>query len=259
MPTKPEKTMSEITLAAMLEQQETFNSMLNPNWRKENYDYILAASQECSELIDELGWKWWGSDKPFVVGRYAALQECTDILCFLLSAASVRGDKLDTFDPDAVGHYAPIADTVLMTAKHLQYLLHVDGHRAGLRSLHHVVSTLGFTQDEFYSLYLGKLALNMFRHAKQKYEGSYDKEWEPGLYDTEVLLGIHRVYYRNQDRDLGAYQPFVTERLHDIRDQISGAKSWREWNDGTKFLAITAKGWFGVAVLCFVGLLWVLQ
>ena len=39
--------------------QNTFNSVVNPEWRKAGYNWRRAMWIETAELIDHLGYKWW--------------------------------------------------------------------------------------------------------------------------------------------------------------------------------------------------------
>lgn len=77
--------MSELLslLTDIVATQEETNNSLDPNWRSANYNFRLAASQELSELIDQLPWKWWKS--PNQVDLDQVHLEVIDITHFIIA------------------------------------------------------------------------------------------------------------------------------------------------------------------------------
>ena len=43
----------------MLELQDRLNRHVNPGWKNAGYDWPMAIMAECTELADQVGWKWW--------------------------------------------------------------------------------------------------------------------------------------------------------------------------------------------------------
>jgi len=63
--------------------------------------YLLAMSQEVSELIDCFNWKWWKNPKE--IDKEATTEEIVDILHFLLSAYLQLGLNADEIVALAIG------------------------------------------------------------------------------------------------------------------------------------------------------------
>ena len=58
-------------------------AIVGDDYIKRNLDFGLAASQEASELIDSLPWKWWKGGESVDIDN--AQLECVDLWHFMLS------------------------------------------------------------------------------------------------------------------------------------------------------------------------------
>ena len=48
----------------MMSIQNELNCQLNPDWRNQGWDFLLAAKIEMAEAIEHYGWKWWKKQEP---------------------------------------------------------------------------------------------------------------------------------------------------------------------------------------------------
>ena len=65
----------------VIDLQNEFNNVINPEWRNAEYDFDTAIWVEAVELIDSFHWAWW---KDGVDNLANAKVEVVDILHFLL-------------------------------------------------------------------------------------------------------------------------------------------------------------------------------
>ena len=83
-------------LTECMKTQETFNQLVNPDWRKARYNWNRAIWTECAELVDHLHWKWW-KDTSAKINEKQALLEVVDIFHFVLSDRML--DRRSAQDP----------------------------------------------------------------------------------------------------------------------------------------------------------------
>ena len=82
-------------IAECMRLQESFNGVVNPDWRKAKNPWPRAIWTECAELLDHLQWKWW-KNVDAKVDQKQALLEVVDIFHFFLSERMVdRRTALD--------------------------------------------------------------------------------------------------------------------------------------------------------------------
>ena len=43
----------------MMSIQNELNCQLNPDWKKDSWDFSLASDVEMVEAIEHYGWRWW--------------------------------------------------------------------------------------------------------------------------------------------------------------------------------------------------------
>lgn len=85
----------------LLAMQDQLNSYIHPEWKKQNFDWNFAIIDECREIKEHLGWKWWkeGYQQGLTEQNRKQVQlEVIDILHFVLSIAeeSAGKDKAST-------------------------------------------------------------------------------------------------------------------------------------------------------------------
>lgn len=164
-----------IKLCAM---QYHLNSMVHPEWKSQKFDWMFAIVDECREIKEHLGWKWWKGN--YKVGLTEANKkqvqlEVIDILHFLLSSWIELGDEkylLENFN-------APCSavDIEFAIARTLEFATTGRADMMGecWAKLAHCV---GLTKQEILETYVQKYVLNKFRQDHGYKDGSYAKEWD---------------------------------------------------------------------------------
>ncbi|WP_444885910.1 dUTP diphosphatase [Microbulbifer sp. PSTR4-B] len=174
-------------LQVMLTLQDEINTVVNKNWRAQNFAWYRAIWVESAELLDHYGWKWWKKQQPDID---QVKLELVDIWHFGLSLELQQGSP------------AQVAEKML---KELEAGQREPGDfREDLEAF--TLSTLaskqfdlpGFAQllagtempfTELYQRYVGKNVLNRFRQDNGYKEGTYVKNWG-GREDNEHLAEI---------------------------------------------------------------------
>lgn len=182
--------------------QDELNELTCRGWKYSHNDYARAAMMECSELIDQIGWKWW---KKSETNLPEARREVVDILHFVISlairwgcsepqvlqlynAASVDNPKVDLLfeckDEEEKKEYILTSIEQLMVD-----LLQVTSWNDIWFSYFTVVFLLDMDLDDLYIEYIKKNALNKFRQEYGYKEGTYVKVLE-GKEDNTLLEEI---------------------------------------------------------------------
>lgn len=176
--------MLQTQLRTMLALQDEINTLVNEDWRAQNFPWYRAIWVESAELLDHYGWKWWKKQQP---DMEQVKLELVDIWHFGLSLELQQGT------PEQV-------------AEKMQQQLSADSAVAGdfrenleAFTLNTLASRqfdlVGFAQmmadvelpfDELYRRYVGKNVLNRFRQDHGYKDGSYQKLWS-GREDNEHL------------------------------------------------------------------------
>lgn len=178
---------SQQQLQTMLALQDAINTVVNANWREQNFAWYRAIWVESAELLDHYGWKWWKKQQPEMD---QVKLELVDIWHFGLSlelqqgspeaVASNMQEQLGALAPEAGDFRENLEAFTLNTLATKQFDL------------------LGFAQlltdcemgfDELYRRYVGKNVLNRFRQDHGYKDGSYQKSWQ-GREDNEHLAEI---------------------------------------------------------------------
>jgi hypothetical protein len=178
-------------LRKMVELQSALNDLTNGEkvWRSPatKPDYTLAMAQECAELIDHWGWKWWAKQEQNLPD---AKMEIVDIFHFLLS------EVIAQYGNDSAPHFLA-ADYIERTANNLNFG-HRSWHLAGMEPVTvfrllgaiaytgHIEARLfwvamektGMEFEEFSKLYMTKVVLNRFRQERGYKQGTYIKQWQ---------------------------------------------------------------------------------
>lgn len=211
--------MKELVLD-LLEQQDKLNTIIDPKWlfNRSEMDFVRAMIVESGELLDHTGFKWW---KHQEVDIPQSKIEIIDIWFFYFSmilldpgmdinAFAVNVDvyskgwcqESEEFFPFVVHDSKPwntedVQDKVISFISEITQMkltlskdnMVVPDTRV-LSELIELTKAAGITFDEMYSLYMGKLLLNIFRQENGYKEGTYKKHWSGGLEDNQVLEKI---------------------------------------------------------------------
>lgn len=187
-----------------LSMQAALNTAVSADWLEAQPPFMLAAAQECSEAIDHYGWKWWATQ---VKNLPAFRMEVVDVWHFLLSQILVdfKGDADSAADYLAQRIYSP----TFVKLGHGIYI-EIDALPSPIERLQKLRALADMGQTNFYlfgkvmedaqmnwelmeQMYICKNAINYVRRANGYKDGTYKKEWEPGLEDNDVamrMLGV---------------------------------------------------------------------
>ena len=75
-------TLSQIE--TMLNLQDSMNTKVNADWRRQNFAWYRAIWIECAELLDHYGWKWW---------KHQEMDRDQVVLCLLYTSPSPRDQR----------------------------------------------------------------------------------------------------------------------------------------------------------------------
>ncbi len=179
--------MMKQQLQTMLALQDEINTLVNDNWRAQDFAWYRAIWVESAELLDHYGWKWWKKQEPDVD---QVKLELVDIWHFGLSLELQQGspdkvaahmlEELGTGQRGAGDFRGDLEAFTLNTLASKQFDL------VGFAQL---LADAEMSFDELYQRYVGKNVLNRFRQDNGYKDGSYVKNWS-GREDNEHLAEI---------------------------------------------------------------------
>jgi|TARA_B110000483_G_scaffold216665_1_gene268401 dimeric dUTPase (all-alpha-NTP-PPase superfamily) len=171
-------------IQTMLDLQNSMNTKVNAQWRKQNFAWYRAIWIECAELLDHYGWKWW---KHQEMDRDQVMLELIDIWHFGLSILIVEGADTEdvcrelTFGLSDLVHME-FPEQLEVFTEEVLHTKSFDARRFGT-----LMKSVGLEFEELLRSYVGKNILNMFRQDKGYKDGSYIKIWD-GKDDNEWLV-----------------------------------------------------------------------
>ncbi|MCA0891900.1 dUTP diphosphatase [Microbulbifer agarilyticus] len=179
--------MSQQQLETMLALQDAINTVVNENWREQNFAWYRAIWVESAELLDHYGWKWWKKQEPEIE---QVKLELVDIWHFGLSLELQQGapevvaqemqQQLDAIEVSAGDFRENLESFTLNTLATKQF---------DLPGFAQLLTDCAMDLDELYRRYVGKNVLNRFRQDHGYQDGSYQKQWQ-GREDNEHLAEI---------------------------------------------------------------------
>jgi len=208
-------------ISHMLDTQEKLNLIQSPYWRLDikSDDFKLAILAETGELVNHLKYKWWKKEDSLDLDQ--VYLECVDIAHFLLSLILIGGqspDKvLETFpihtlwySENEVKNFnkSEVYKNILIFNDHLYKAIQYDHISVLTEKFKNLLISLGLSFDNFYRMYIGKSALNLFRWENGYKEGTYIKVWD-NKEDNEHLAEILK------NMPIDKYDPvaYITEEL----------------------------------------------
>lgn len=188
------------SLNEVIRLQDSFNSVVNPNWKNAGYPFYRAAWLEMGEFVEHVGtWKWW--KKASRGDREQCVLELVDIFHFVLSDCilnnrsadviygsykkALQSAKKDATDEDLFNEVDAFIELTLCSVR--------TGSGVALKEFFSVCIMFGVDIEELLKKYIGKNVLNRFRQDNGYKSGTYVKEWAHGLEDNHFL-----VLYRDQ-------------------------------------------------------------
>ncbi|WP_226661270.1 dUTP diphosphatase [Microbulbifer aggregans] len=174
-------------LETMLSLQDEINTLVNSDWRGQDFAWYRAIWVESAELLDHYGWKWWKKQEPEME---QVKLELVDIWHFGLSLELQQGTPAQVAEKMQV---------MLAKSDRVAKDFREDLEAFTLNTLSSKLFDLnGFAQlltdvdmsfDDLYRRYVGKNVLNRFRQDNGYKDGSYRKNWA-GREDNEHLADI---------------------------------------------------------------------
>lgn len=162
-------------LQTMLALQDEINTLVNDQWRAQNFPWYRAIWVESAELLDHFGWKWWKKQDPEMD---QVKLELVDIWHFGLSLELQQGsaeavsahmqEELSASQPEAGDFREHLEAFTLNTLASKQFDL------VGFAQL---LADASMSFEELYQRYVGKNVLNRFRQDHGYKDGSYVKTW----------------------------------------------------------------------------------
>ncbi|WP_091386905.1 dUTP diphosphatase [Microbulbifer marinus] len=174
-------------LQTMLALQDEINTLVNDNWRAQNFAWYRAIWVESAELLDHYGWKWWKKQQP---DMDQVKLELVDIWHFGLSLELQQGSP-EQVAADMLAELGAGQRTAGDFRSNLEAftLNTLASKQFDLVGFAQLLADAELSFDELYQRYVGKNVLNRFRQDNGYKDGSYVKNWA-GREDNEHLAEI---------------------------------------------------------------------
>lgn len=181
----------------MLQLQDSFNQVVNPQWRQAGYAWARAVWVECGELMDHVGYKWWKAAHP---DREQCLLEIVDIWHFVMShemtlapSEQVARDVTQLLAFAASRPHTEQTDEdrrrcIDRLAMRSAAFAAGDGASVLVEFLE-LAQAFDLSMEALFTRYIAKNALNRFRQQHGYKSGHYIKQWQ-GREDNEVLSAV---------------------------------------------------------------------
>ncbi|WP_288129185.1 dUTP diphosphatase [Microbulbifer sp.] len=179
--------MLQQQLQTMLALQDDINTLVNENWRGQNFPWYRAIWVESAELLDHYGWKWWKKQDPEME---QVKLELVDIWHFGLSLELQQGspdavaEKMEqqlAGEQPAAGNFRENLEAFTLNT--------LSSKQFDLVGFAQLMIDCGLPFEDLYRRYVGKNVLNRFRQDHGYKEGTYQKLWS-GKEDNEHLAEI---------------------------------------------------------------------
>ncbi|WP_428821191.1 dUTP diphosphatase [Microbulbifer sp. MCCC 1A16149] len=179
--------MLQQQLQTMLALQDGINTLVNENWREQNFPWYRAIWVESAELLDHYGWKWWKKQQPEME---QVKLELVDIWHFGLSlelqqggpdAVAAKMEQQLAGEPPVAGDFRENLEAFTLNT--------LSGKQFDLVGFAQLMADCEMPFEDLYRRYVGKNVLNRFRQDHGYKEGTYQKLWQ-GREDNEHLAEI---------------------------------------------------------------------
>ena len=174
-------------IMTMLALQDSMNTKVHPDWRRQGYEWYRAIWVECAELMDHYGWKWWKKQQP---DWEQVKLELIDIWHFGLSDLLLQHEDVDVLArrlAEALKETYVAQDFRVALESFVQATL--NQRAFDLAAFAHLMAAADLSFDELYRGYVGKNVLNFFRQDHGYKDGTYRKVWH-GREDNEHLVEL---------------------------------------------------------------------
>lgn len=182
----------------VLDLQDKFNKVVNPDWQKADYEFYRAVWLEMAEFIEHVGtWKWWKKAQPG--DREQAVLELVDVFHFVLSDAILHQRNAQTilgaYNQALKRKHPNPKDKEKHLFNEIEAFLELmftsvrQSSGIPIREFFDVVIAYDVTLEELITKYISKNVLNHFRQANGYKSGAYIKEWDAaGNEDNHYLV-----------------------------------------------------------------------
>lgn len=171
---------TEEQVTKLLAMQDQLNTYIHPEWKSQGFDWNFAIIDECREIKEHLGWKWWKDNYQCGLtetNRKQVQLEVIDILHFVLSMAAEYNahvkDATRWFN-DVDPEYVPGWNESIYQMLQEAVSTGVDIYEAWTA----LAILSGLTTEQVIETYTQKFVLNKFRQDHGYKDGSYVKEWK---------------------------------------------------------------------------------
>lgn len=204
----------------LLAMQDTLNCYIHLEWKKQNFDWNFAIIDECREIKEHLGWKWW--KEGYKVGlteqnRKQVQLEVIDILHFVLSIAG-KG----SIDPIVVTNWINNRNNWDSNGwdEDINWMMqNAFTESPDIYEAWHILAVAsGLTTEQVLETYTQKFVLNKFRQDHGYKDGSYCKEWqlawnsfEPATWEDNEVLSIITTRRKDAGQDTTDEQALYNE------------------------------------------------
>ena len=187
----------------LLAMQDQLNSYIHPEWKKQNFDWNFAIIDECREIKEHLGWKWWKENYQCGLteqNRKQVQLEVIDILHFVLSIAC-----RDKVDPATLTKWINNSNNWDSNGwnEDINWMMQnaITESPDIFEAWHILAVSSGLTTEQVIETYTQKFVLNKFRQDHGYKDGSYCKEWEVGF-----MPGLNTSRFcKNEDNEVLAF------------------------------------------------------
>lgn len=183
-------TVEQVT--KLLAMQDQLNTYIHPEWKSQGFDWNFAIIDECREIKEHLGWKWWKENYQcgLTESNHKQVQlEVIDILHFVLSIAAQNHGKPSKYTEWLNNGNQYNTRTLEQTTQDL--LIEAANCGCDIYEYWNILARLaGLNTEQVIETYTQKFVLNKFRQDHGYKDGSYRKHWEfyglfPGTIETQ--------------------------------------------------------------------------
>lgn len=173
----------------MLKLQDQINSLVNPDWKTAEQDWLTAIFVESGEAVESYGYKWWKKQTPDMDN---VRLELVDIWHFIMSHTLAINHNNPDFDFNEIHEALSEDDNERVGFNSFMLILNAqlmdgDDYDAYM-SFSCLCDITELSWDELYRTYIGKNALNAFRANNGYKEGTYVKVWDDQNHEDNYFL-----------------------------------------------------------------------
>lgn len=180
-------------ISHMLALQDELNSLIHPEWKTQGFDWSTAIIDECQEILNWIGWKWWKGVYKCGITEDNKKQiqiEVIDILHFGLSKFMVDEEttslNIETMSRQFnLGYEDGREDALEEVVKDIREYCANWNSFFSWTAFGELVYLVDLSPSQVYETYIGKYTLNIFRQKHGYKTGEYKKHWLLPVFSIE--------------------------------------------------------------------------